>query len=186
MEIEITKVELSSGIFLKWSYTHSEDGRKTKISASADALVHEDLADALQGLVPHFVLLTEMKKKPDVVKDIDLKSLSEDLTSKYKVKGISIEDKKGDTHYKISGFKILNTGKTVSFESPTVKSQATEENKYEFLQELMDQVEIIKEEVLEYMNGKCAIREQTTMDFGEEFDPNEETEEVGNFEETAA
>lgn len=188
MNIEFTKIELASRIFLKWEYVQTDAGRVTKIKASADAVVHDDLADAIQGLAPHFTLLTEMKKKPEVAKIIDLKQISEDLTSKFKVTGLSIDDNKGELSYKISGYKILNTGKTVSFETPKIKREASEDDQYDFYNELEQQIEVIKDEVLEYMNGKEGISNQTSMDFGEEFDPNAEVEntEVSDFKETAA
>lgn len=87
MEIEISKVELASRFFLKWDYTQKDGGRTTKFKANADAPVHDDLDDAIQALVPDFVLLTEMKKKSEVVKAIDLDELPEDLLAKFKVKG---------------------------------------------------------------------------------------------------
>lgn len=171
MEIEFKKVEINSGIFLKLEYSESKNGRKTKFKTSADAPIHPDLQDAIQALVPHFVLLTEMKKKSEVAKVIDLKELPEDLLSKFKATSLTIEDNKGDISYKISGYKILNTGKTVGFESPKVRLMASEEEKYDFINELEQAVDLIKEEALEYMAGKEATRTQTAMDFGEDFDP---------------
>ena len=190
MHIEISKVELSSRIFPKWEYIMTESGRKTKIKASADSPIHDDLSDAMQGLVPHFVLVTEMKKKPEVAKVIDLKQLPEKLLSKYKVTGIVIDDNKGDISYKISGFKILNTGRTVGFETPKINEVTSEEDQYEFIDELISQVELIKEEMLEYMQGKEAKRQQTSMEFEEGFNPesdeSKEGEQKEEFTETAA
>ncbi len=186
MDIEITSVEVVSRIFLKWNYQTTSEGRVTKIKASADSPIHEDLQEALQALVPHFVLITEMKKKQDVVKAIDLKHLPEELLKKYKVTGVTIEDKKGDISYTILGYKILNTGKTVAFPTPKIRTSASEDEAYEFLTKLEEQIEVIKEEVLEYMDGKEASREQTAMDFGDDFNPEEAGENTEKFTEEAA
>lgn len=181
MHIEIQKAEISSRIFLKWEYEEQVDGRKTKHKASSDAPIHDDLSNAIQALVPHFVLLTEMKKKPDVVKVMDLGDLPEELLSKFKVKGIAIEDNKGDISYRISGMKFLKNGKSVSFETPKT-DMGTDDDAYEFWEDLERKVETIKEEVLEYMNGKQAISNQTAMDFDEEeFDPSEDDQGAGDF-----
>lgn len=185
MDIEISNVELSSRIFLKWNYTMTDNGRKTKIKASADAPIHEDLAEALQALVPHFALVTEMKKKQDVAKAIDLKSLPEALLNKYRVTGLAIDENKGDISFTITGYKVLASSKTVSFSTPKIRVSASEDDRYEFLDQLMQSVEVLKEEVLEYMDGKEAIREQSSMDFGDDFNP-EDVEAAENFEETAA
>jgi len=186
MDIEIHKAEIASRIFLKWEYTQNDGLRKTKVKASADAPIHEDLVDAFQGLVPHFVLITEMKKKSDVAKAIDLKSLPEALISKYKVTGVQIDDNKGDISYTITGYKILNTGKVVSFPTPKIRVSEAEDTRYEFIDKLTEQIEFVKEEVLEYMDGKEAVRTQETMDFGDDFDPQSEEAEQEEFEETAA
>lgn len=188
MEITIHNVELSSRVFLKWKYTQNSSGRKTKISASADAPIHDDLRDAIQGLVPHFVLITEMKKKPEVAKIIDLKQIDEDLLSQYRVTGVSKEDNKGDISYRITGTKFLKNGKSINFDTPKVKEMAPEDDKYDFITELIAQVDMVHEEVLEYMDGKEGSTNQTSMDFGDDFDPDaiEEVEEADKLEETAA
>lgn len=189
MNIEFRKIEIASRIFLKWSYEQSENGRKTKINASADAVIHYDLGEAMEALVPHFVLLTEMKKKPDVAKQIDLKELSEDLGSKYKVTAISIDDNKGDMIYRISGYKILHTGKVVHFETPRVKRESSIEDAYEFFDNMVQQIEVIQEEVLQFMNGKEGTSSQTTMDFDDDFNPDvdqEESDEEESFVEKVA
>lgn len=187
MNIDFSKIELRSGIFLNYNYTMTEAGRKTKIKANADAIVHDDLSQAIQALVPHYVLLTEMKKKPDVVKSIDLDQMPEDLLKKFKVKGVTIEDNKGDISYKISGYKILKNGRTVAFETPKISMNVSEEDQYEFFDKLEQQIELIKEEVLEYMDGKEAVVDQTKMTFGDDFNPeNDEAVEKQEFEETAA
>lgn len=186
MNIEFKKIELSSSIFLKWEYVQTDAGRKTKIKASADAVIHTDLSEAIQGLVPHFCLITEMKKKSEVAKIIDLKQISDDLLSKYKVTGVSIDDNKGEISYKISGYKVLNTGKTTAFETPKIKRESTAEDTYDFFNELEQQIEVIKEETLEYMDGKEGISSQTTMSFeGDDFDPGVDMEQAKEFEEVA-
>lgn len=171
MEIEISKVEVKSRVFLKLEYLENKNGRKTKFKTSSDAPIHEDLHNAIQALVPHLTLLTEMKKKSEVAKVIDLKELPEELLAKFKATSLTIEDNKGDISFKIAGYKILNTGKTVAFESPKVRFMASDDEKYDFIDELSQAVEVIKEEVLDYMAGKEATREQISMDFGEDFDP---------------
>ena len=165
MHIEIKNAEITSSIFLKWEYDQTEEGRKTKIKASADAPIHDDLKEAFNRLIPHFVLLTEMKKKPDVVKTIDLpEDMDEELLNKYKVRGFSVEEKNGITAVKLSGLKILTSGKSVSFDAPKTK-RGNEDEGYEFFDELMECVEHLKEEVMEYMEGKCSEHVQQTMEF---------------------
>lgn len=174
MHNEITKAEIRSRIFLKWDYEEHENGRITKLKASADAPIHEDLNNAFQALLPHFLLLTEMKKKPEIIKSLDLSEIPETLQKKYTIKGFSVDDNKGDLYYTIYGSKILNNGKIVSFQTPRTNRGASEEDMYEFFDKLEEKIEVIKEEVLEYMNGKQAAVNQTAMDFADDFEPEAE------------
>lgn len=179
MHIEIQKVEISSRIFLKWDYEEQKANVNTKVKASSDAIIHEDLSSAIQALVPHFVLLTEMRRRnPEIVKAIDLKDIPEELLKKYIVKGISIDDNKGDTKYKISGCKILGNGKVVNFDTPGT-TRGSDDNEYEFFDKLEQQVERIKDEVLEYMQGKHGVSNQTSMFDEDDFDPTDNAEEDG-------
>lgn len=176
MHIEIQKVEISSRIFLKWDYEEQKGSVNTKVKASSDAIIHEDLSNAMQALVPHFVLLTEMRRKnPELVKAMDLGDIPEEILKKYKVKGLSIDENKGDTKYKISGCKILGNGKVVNFDTPGT-TRGSDDNEYEFFDKLEQQIEVIKEEVLEFMNGKHGVSNQTSMFDEDEFDPTDDSE----------
>lgn len=185
MNIEFKKIEIASRIFLNWDCIQIENGRKTKIKASADAVIHDDMANAMHGLVPHFVLLTEMRRRQDVTKVIDLKELPEELLEKFKVTSVSIEDNKGAMNYRIAGYKILKTGKTVHFETPKIKLESSVEDAYDFFDEMVQQIELVKEEALNYMQGKEGTSSQTAMDFDDEFDPEEESMDKKDFEEVA-
>lgn len=177
MHIEIKNAQITGSIFLMWEYTQTDEGRKTNIKAKADSPIHEDLRLAFDKLVPHFVLLTEMKKKPEVVKNIDLKMMDEELLSKFKAKGFSLDEKNGETSIKISGMKFLVSGKAVSFETPSTRRE-TKDDGYEFFEELVQCIEDLKDEILEYMNGKESERVQVSMEFGDEADDFEPETEV--------
>lgn len=169
MHIEIKNAQITGSIFLAWEYIQTEEGTKTKIKAKSDAPIHDDLRAAFDKLIPHFVLLTEMKNKPEVVRNIDLEEIDEALLKQFKVKGFSIEEKNSDTNITLSGMKFLNTGKTVTFEAPKT-NRGEGDNAYEFFTELLAAVEHLKEEILEYMEGKSNERPQVAMEFEDEAD----------------
>lgn len=168
MHIEIKNAEITGSIFLSWEYDQTDTGRKTNVKAKADSPIHQDLRSAFEKLIPHFILLTEMKKKPEMVKTIDLnEEVSEELLKKFKIKGFSLDEKNGETAVKISGVKILTNGKTVSFETPKT-SRGNKDDGYEFYDELIQCIEDLKDEILEYMEGKESERAQVAMEFGDE------------------
>lgn len=162
MNLEINKAEITSGMFLKWEYTEYASGRETQIKAKSDAPIHEDLSNAIAKLTPHFVLITEMKKKSEVASDIDLESVPEKLMKKFQVKGFTEEQVQGETIIKITGTKLLKNGKAISFETPKT-DRGSDEDAYEFFDQLIDTVESIKEEILAFMDGKQAESNQTNM-----------------------
>lgn len=174
MELHINGAEIRSKMFLKYNYEEHRAGRKTVLTANCDAPIHEDLKDAFQKLIPHFLLLTEMKNKPEVVKKIDLDlPIDEDLLKKFYIKSFSVEEKNGEQHVQISGMKHLNTGKSISF-STNKTGPGTKDNSYEFYDQLIEAVENLQEEVMEYIEGKQAERAQAAIEFGDaagDFDP---------------
>jgi hypothetical protein len=178
MQIEIKKAQITGRMFLSWEYDEVSGNRKTNLKAKSDAPIHEDLREAIKALTPHFVMLTEMKKKPELAKELDLKTVSESLLKLYNVKGFTIEEVKGITFITLTGTKILSNGKSINFETPRT-DRGTDEDAYEFFDKLMELVESCQEEILDYMDGKQAESNQTEM-FGEEagdFNPEETQQE---------
>lgn len=176
MEIHINSAEIRSRMFLKWNYEKHVPGRKDNLSATSDAPIHEDLQNAFQSLLPHLLLLTEQKNKPEVVKQMDLGlELPEDIMNKFKVTGFSTEDKNGEIAVKISGIRHLNTGKNLSLSMPSTV-RGSKDSEYEFYDKMIEAVDQIKAEVVAFMDGKQAERSQPEIGFGDdgdEFEPEE-------------
>ncbi|MAM17591.1 MAG: hypothetical protein CMH22_06505 [Methylophaga sp.] len=175
MEIHVKSAEIRSRLFLKWSYEDHKPGRKDTLTANSDAPIHDDLHNAFQSLLPHLLLLTEQKQKPDVVKQLDLdKPLPEEITNKFKVTGFSTEEKNGETYVKITGVRHLNTGKNLALTMPST-GRGSKEDEYEFFDKMIDAVELIKGEVVAFMEGKQAERSQPEIGFDEDedFEPEE-------------
>lgn len=167
--IEINKASIVSSLFLSYEYDETEIGvRVTNHKCKSDAPIHDDLRDAFKALTPHLAMISEMKKKPDLVKDLDQKTVSEELLKKYRVKGFIVEFKKGATFITLLGEKKLSNGRIISFSTPPT-DRGTDEDAYEFFDTLVELVEYCQEEILEYMNGKQAEQMQTEL-FGDEAD----------------
>lgn len=168
--MEIKGADIKSDMFLNVNYDVTDIGRKTKRTDKCDAPIHDDLRNAFNMLIPHYLLLTEAKKKTDVVKDIDLeKEVPEHLLKMFKITGFSIEDKNGEMAIKISGHRKLKNGKQVAFSTPNT-TRGTKEDGYEFFDKLVDRIDELKEEVFEYIQGKQAERAQKSIDFGDDAD----------------
>lgn len=177
MNIEIKKAKIKSKIFLAYEYKQTIEGTQNDISTSSNAPIHPDLQEKFNALIPHFALLTEqigefiMEK---VVRENN-ESEKEELVERFNVTGITISDSNGEEGVVLTGQKILKNGKVVNFNTPFTKYYDDMES-YEYGEELQKTVADLKEEVLEYMNGKQAESNQLEM-FGddEEFEPEETT-----------
>ena len=165
MEIKINSAEIRSGMFLKWNYEEIKPERRTSFSCNADGPIQEELKEAFQKLLPHFLLLTEMKGRKEVIESLDLgNELPEEITNKYKVTSFATKDKNGDIHVEMKGVKHLNIGKTIGIPGPIVRPT----DEYEFYSEMIEVVEEIKNHILDYMDGKQSERVQVEMEFGDE------------------
>ena len=162
MNVEIKKAKIKNRLFLSYEYVVSENNIKRDCKDSSDAPIHEDLQAAFDALIPHFVLLCE-EEKVDSVDEAEVERLSVG----YNVTGIAIggsDDTEGVT---ISGNKILQSGKAVGFNTPFQKF--SDDEYYNFCEELYNSVEHLKSEVLEYMDGKQGSRAVVgTLDFDDE------------------
>lgn len=158
MSIKITNAKIKSRLFLSYGYSVKENNIENKIpTCSSDAPIHEDLERAFDNLIPHFIIITEESEITDKLQNLITRPnnenfvLPEDIEKKYKVTGITISGSEDNEGVTISGLKFLKTGKSVSFNTPDKKF---DDEEYEFTDELYQAVEHLKNEVLEYMDGK--------------------------------
>lgn len=184
MHIEITKAKIKSRIFLAYEYTQNLDNVQNKISTSSDAIIHEDLEGAFMRLIPHFAFLTEETTEKEVEDCIqEERDIPEDILNKFKVSGFSIGGSGENVGVTISGQKKLESGKSINFNTPFQKFH-DDTNPYRFEEELIHDVDKLKEEVMQYMEGKQAEKPQVEMDFG--YDSEEEEFETVDVDEDAA
>lgn len=150
--IEIKKAKIKNGIFLAYEYVEKTENHENKITTSSDAPIHEDLRDCFDRLAGHFSLLTEQLDMERVEGAIQYGDKPECL-DKFSVTGFTIGGT-GDTEgVTISGYKKLESGNVVNFNTPF---QTFEDEDYPYSDELYKAIDRARTEVYEYMNGKQA------------------------------
>ncbi|WP_417867990.1 hypothetical protein [Xanthomarina gelatinilytica] len=168
MEIEIKKAKIKNRIFLSSEYVEKLNGVNKTRKEDSDAIVHDDLINAFQRLVPHFALLTEQVPESEVESIIlNGKEIPEDLLQKIKVTGITVGGTGESEGITISGAKRLSNGKMVNFNTPFTKWEEVDEG-YRFISELINVLEDLKDEVIAYMEGKQGSKVQMEMAFDQE------------------
>jgi hypothetical protein len=174
MNIVIKKAAIRNSIFLTYEFDQHDADVKNGIKTSSDAPIHDDLKAAFRALIPHFAFICEEITNEDLVQDAIERpeSYLEDRENsasldffKFYVNEFSIIDKKGLNFVTISGNKQLTDGDVVSFSAPAIDLDG---GNYKFMYELKEAVEVLKREVLAYMQGKQAPKAQLEMFEGDE------------------
>lgn len=171
-EPKLKKVVLN-GRQLTAVYTEFYPEGEKDITVKSEIPVHKDCTDAFKKLVPHFILLTEMKESDKVshrAAAIGIENIGigddDDFKNAY-VYGIKMgkNDSNTDT-VTLMGERFLQTGGSVDFSSLAQELESSgSEFEYPYIDELNLAVQAVLYEVKEYLfNGKYAVT-QTTLDF---------------------
>lgn len=179
MEILIKKAGIISGLFLSYEFEQTDSNVKNINKTKSDLPIHDDLRNAYRALIPHFAymceeitdeaLIAKAIENPEEYLDNEETSLHPQFL-KYYVHDFSIAGKGDAEKIKISGSKRLENFKSIWFTAPEI---FLDNSQYSFNSELMEAVDILKREVLAYMEGKQAPKAQTEMFAGEEVNEEE-------------
>lgn len=178
MNILVKKASLRSGIMLNYSYFMTDGDVKNSISISSDAPVHDDLKNAFRNMIPFFAHVCEEITKEKLVKaaiedpEEHLEKKEDDPEGKeypflkYRVNGYELGGKDDGESIRLSGEKWLDSGDWISFTTPSMRLDSD----YKFVAELTSAVDVLKNEVYAYMQGKQAPRQKQFSLLEEEMD----------------
>lgn len=174
MEILIKKAGITSGLFLSYDFEQTDSNVKNINKTKSDLPIHEDLRKAFRALIPHFVFICE-EITDEALIEYAINNYEEYLDDKeaslhpeffkYNVSDFELKGKGDAEKLKISGSKGLESFESISFTAPEIILDST---KYKFIEALKDTVEVLKQEVIAYMEGKHAPKAQLEMFAGQE------------------
>lgn len=183
MNIVIQKAQLN-GIFLSYEFEQKDTDSNNLMKVKSDLPVHDDLRTAFRNLIPHFAFIcdqvTDEKLVEKAINDPLLytgdKETAPDVAFfKYQVYAVSLNTKKGNNKITMHGCRqVGELFDEISFSSPEIDLDS---DKYKHTAKLSEMVELLKSEVVAYMEGKHAPKTQMEM-FNEE---EEEADEQGAF-----
>jgi hypothetical protein len=160
-QILVKSGKLSSRFFLQCSYEHSTDIKKSIINDKSDAVVHPDLTASFKKLIPHLILLCEQEKENKEIKDLikgKIEEIPEDgLCSNYDVLEFHISGSGEAEGVSISGSRLLSTNEGLALKTPLMKWY---EEEYKYSAEYVEAIENCKEEVLLFLHGKIAEKQE--------------------------
>ena len=169
MNVEIKKARITNSMFLYYEFKRTDVTSNDICKISSDAPMHNDLHKAFKSLIPCFALITEQIADETLVKAAieepenyleDKETATDQSFFKFRVHEVSIKGKDGFEFYQIFGSRQLENYKEIHFSTP--EFSLTDED-LKFKNELTDLIRILKEEVIKYMEGKQASKQQLEM-----------------------
>jgi hypothetical protein len=162
MVITIEKAKLiKSGEKVEISYTKTADnGTRSVVGGEVFTdIPHPDLKKSFDALVIHFALMTGQIPVKSVK---DIANVKEELIEGFRVASFSIGgEREGVT---ITGTRLLWNGKAFNSNTPYYLFEESEQNRYTFMDELIEALARVDEELKKYMDGtKRGTDGQLTM-----------------------
>jgi hypothetical protein len=170
--MKLVKVKKNTGLDLAFEKIRTKaDGRivRTMCKELNPADVHPDVKEALKGFLPHFMIGAELKKESDYAPSYfrDKKFLTDSDNDKYQVTGFHIKQHKEHESIIIVGRKKLNTGRVISMVVPMISLDAESEDRYKFIDQISDVIELCSAEAGENLEGKVHPGNQLKAEFSE-------------------
>lgn len=158
------KKAVLNGRQLTVTYTETYPEGDKDITVKSEIPAHKDCTDAFKKLIPHFILLTEMKESDEVSRraaESGIENIGDDDDFKNaEVYGIKMGKNDSSVNtVTMMGERYLKTGGSVEFSSPAqVLEPEGGEFEYPYINELNLAIQAVLYEVKEYLfNGKYAI-----------------------------
>lgn len=128
-------------------------------------IIHKDLREAMNALIPHLAVLTEQREAYNC--NLSEVKADSNLPVRLSVLGISISGDSLDEGITITGNRMLQTNKVLNLNSPVAMLDG-ETDRYEYADDLYQLVENIKYEVRQYVEQKkWAIKQGNLFEDGD-------------------
>lgn len=161
LKIQMTKKNTLNIVF--------KDGAANVVTVEGSNIVHKDLKQAMNGLIPHIALMTEQREADGrTLKQVEADRITDaNSRSVFKMLGVdSISLSEDETTISLNGYRILQTGDVIRLNTPNVNVGDTD--KYKYGNELSLAVDAVKYEAkLYYEDQKWGIKEGS-LDFAED------------------
>ena len=157
--MEFTKIQITKQGTLNATYKN-EDGDLIQFTGAN--IVHKDLKEAMQALVPHLALITEQREAYKTtlskLREVKITDEGDNVFKRLSVDSISLSS--NERKVAISGSRILTTKGVISLNTPNIDIEEAED--YDYCNDLALDIDAIKYEATEYINEKkWGVKEQS-------------------------
>lgn len=162
--MEFQKIQITRQGTLNATYKNT-DGDIIQFNGAN--IVHKDLKQAMQALIPHLAIITEQREAHDKTL-VDLKAVSitdegDNIYKRMNIDGVSFGS--GEQRVSVSGTRILTKQGVISVSSPSIELADNEQ--YEWNDELAEDIEAVKYEAKEYIESRKWGVKQSEIDFAD-------------------
>ena len=161
LKIQVTKKNTLNIVF--------KDGAANVVTVEGSNIVHKDLKQAMNGLIPHIALMTEQREADGrTLKQVEADRITDaNSRSVFKMLGVdTITLSEDECVVCLNGYRILQTSDVIRLNTPNVNVGDTD--KYKYGNELSLAIDAVKYEAkLYYEEQKWDIKE-SSLDFAED------------------
>ena len=166
--MEFTKIQLTKQNTLTCVYKNADGDVINFVGAN---IVHKDLKQAMQALIPHLALITEQREAYDrKLSDLKAQSImdedSNNVFKKFTVEGISLAN--DGREVAIQGIRILMKAGVVKLETPRIDTEDSDE--YQYTNDLALDVDAVVYEAKAYIEERKWGVKEAEIDF-KDIDP---------------
>ena len=160
--MKFTKIQIAKNGTLQATYKN-DDGDIVDFKGAN--IVHKDLREAMQALVPHLALITEQREAfKTTLGRLREQRITDDNDNVYKrltVDGIQLSG--DESKVAITGSRILTKAGVISVDTPTV--DLGEDGEYEYISDLSLDVDAVIYEAREYIEQRKWGVKEGSLDF---------------------
>ena len=161
--MEFQKIQLTKQNTLTVTY---KNGDGDVINFTGANIVHKDLRDAMNALIPHLSIITEQREAYNrTLKEVQGDRITDDgIKSVYKrftVDTVSFSN--NERKVSLSGVRLLTTAGMVQLSTPQIDTE--EDENYQYHNELAIDVEAVKYEAKEYIEQRKWGVKEASLEF---------------------
>lgn len=161
--MEFQKIQLTKQNTLTVTYKNADGD---VINFTGANIVHKDLKDAMNALVPHLSIITEQREAYNrTLKEVQGDRITDDgIKSVYKRFTVdTVTFSNNERKVSLSGVRLLTTAGVVQLSTPQIDTE--EDENYQYHNELAIDVEAVKYEAKEYIEQRKWGVKEASLEF---------------------
>ena len=165
--MEFQKIQVTKQGTLNVTY---KNGDGDIIQFTGANIIHKDLKEAMQALIPHLAMITEQREAYKMtLGKLREQRITDETDNVYKRLTVdSVSFSNGEQRVSLTGCRILTKTGVISLSTPTVNLEDNED--YEYSDELALDIDAVKYEAKAYIEEKKWGVKQAEIDF-KDIDP---------------